>query len=1134
MRDEWTIDPERGLWLFRASRLEALLDPLEALLTHLPPASPLTPQTVLVGHPGLRHWLRDGLSRKRREGIVAHLDIVLPSPWLDGLARRVLGEPLLGIRVWQRDVLRWRLLPLLPQLDDPRVVDALARDSDGREAFALADRLAAALSPLMVYRHDWLRRWEEGREALREDALLRNAWRALRRSTGSRHRGERLVALARRLREGPPPADLADGPLHVFGLNHLPPLELDVLRALARHRPVVVHVADPCREHWVGLPSGREAMQRALHRDDCGEAEFLALDHPLLAAWGRLGQHFLLELESGELALEERSGKDWEEREDDRAPRDLLQRLQRSVLLNDMAALAPPPGWTHEDARADASLRIHACATPLRELEVLHDALCEAFASIEGLQPSEVVVVSPRIERYRALIPAVFGEPGRRDGAWPYHLADIPLSATHPIYRALEMALALPTQRLTAQGVLDLLDVEAVALRFGLDGGARDTLRRVLGRARVAWGLDGADRARFGAPDDDTHSLAWGLDRALAGHVFGGREPAVRTLPDGQRVLPLDGMDGGVAEVLGRAHALLLELREWVGLGAARLGPDEWATLLQRRFEALLGTPALDGEGREALDDAKSLVVALRDEWRDAGLEAPLRWAAVRDALLAALTAVPERQRFLVGGLTFCGMVPQRAIPFRVIAVLGLEEGALPRHVEDGGLDLRRLKPQRGDRDLASDDRYLFLETVMAARERLHLSHVGIGAHDGRPRNPAAPLAELLDTLARFGDVPGADEHTTLFERREALWPWQRRAPLQPAALVASLGETPVPAAAETTARPAPTSMTLPDLDTLCRFFQHPAQQLLRQVHGVRLDALDDERLDESEPLLPRSDPREGWAKRMLLDALAQGRTAISEQPPDAWRLDGRLPPGTLGRAAWEAEADRARKALVALHPGEGPLPWPLPPAQSRPVRLSLAVGDLRGQVAVHEAADGTLWLVEAAPGKPPGDLHFGLRVPLVLRWAALRASTDAPVRVALLTAKGLAPWGDAMTAADVAFLSCPDRAIALGGLASQVQALVDFRAAVLAGERRYSPATSWAAATAESDDDEAIIAAWAGGDSGIGERDYAPGYAALLGRDWQLLPGSASLARFREDARALARLLPVDAGAREADGGIA
>jgi len=1124
MRDEWTIDPERGLWLFRASRLEALLDPLEALLTHLPPASPLAPQTVLVGHPGLRHWLRDGLARQRRDGIVAHLDIVLPSPWLDGLARRVLGEPLLGIRAWQREVLRWRLLPLLPQLDEPRVVAALANDVDGREAFALADRLAAALSPLMVYREGWLRRWDEGREAVAGDALLRSAWRALRRGTASRHRGERLVALARRLREGTPPTDLDDGPLHVFGLNHLPPLELDVLRALARHRPVVFHVADPCREHWVGLPSGREAMQRALNREDRGEREFLALDHPLLAAWGRLGQHFLLSLDEGELAVNERHGGDAA----DAPPRHLLDRLQQSLRRNNPTLMRKDTSGGLETLRDDASLRVHRCATPLRELEVLRDALAEAFAQLPGLQPADVVVLSPDPARYRPLMPAVFGEPGRRDGAWPWHAADVPLAATHPVYRALTQTLALPGTRLSASVVLDLLSHPALAHRFGLEGQGQGALRHALARLGVAWGFDADDRARFDAPAVAEHTFDWGLDRALAGHVFGEREATPLSLPDGVRMLPGEGIDADLAELLGRLHALLMVLRDWVALGDAPRPPEAWSTLLRRRIEALFDPPPGDTEAREALEHAIGRVVELGKEWAAAGLDAPLPWPAVRDALLAKLAAVPERQRFLVGGITFCGMVPQRAIPFRVVAVLGLDEGALPRHVEDGGLDLRRLKPQRGDRDLASDDRYLFLETVMAARERLHLSHVGVGANDGRPRNPAAPLAELLDTLARFGDVPDANAGTTLFDKDEGRWPWQRRAPLQPATLVAALADAPTPTAGEAAPTAALPSAAL-DLDTLCRFFQQPAQQVLRQAYGVRLDALEDDRLDESEPLLPRSDPREAWAKQMLLDALASGATVIDEQPPEAWWLEGRLPPGALGHAAWEAEAEKARKALAALRPAESALPWPLPPAHSRPVRVALKGGELRGQVAVHEAADGTLWLLDAAPGKEPKELHFGLRVPAFLRWAALRASTDAPVRVALITKKGVAPWGDVMAAEDALFLAHPDRALALGGVGARVEALVDFRAAVLAGARRYSPATSWAAAT--TDDDDAIADAWGGGDFRTGERDYAPGYAALLGRDWQLLPGSDSLARFRDDARVLAKALPGEPRATGADG---
>jgi exodeoxyribonuclease V gamma subunit len=1132
MRDEWTIDPDRGLWLFRASRLEALLDPLDALLTHLPPAALLAPQTVLVGHPGLRHWLRQSLAAKRGpRGIVANLEFALPGPWLDGLATSLLGLPANAARAWQRDVLRWRLLPALDALDDARVVAMLDND-DGTQGFALAERLSSAIAPLMLYRADWLRRWARGESVVRGEALLASAWRALR--DGARfddarapHRGERLLQLARLLHESQArPDGIATDPLHVFGLHHLAPPELAVLRALSRWRPVVLHVADPCREHWLGMGSGRAVMREAIARDDVGEADFLALDHPLLAAWGRLGQHFLLALEDSELAVNERHGVDAL----DAAPCHLLDRVQYSLRRNAPTSMQMNSGAEFEALRDDASLRVHRCATPLRELEVLRDALADAFATLPGLQPADVVVLSPDLTRYRPLIPAVFGEPGRRDGAWPWHAADVPLAATHPVYRALAKALALAGTRLTAPSLIDWLAHAAVARRFGLEGEADGALRHALARLGVAWGLDADDRAAFDAPADDAHTFAWGLDRAMAGHVFGLREPTPLSLPDDARVLPGTGIDAGVAERLGRLHALLVELREWSALGRASLPPAAWQATLTRRLDALFDAAPGDGDARDALDTVRGIVAELAEEWRDAGLERALPWAAVRDAVRAKLDAVPERQRFLVGGLTFAGMVPQRAIPFRVVAVLGLDDGALPRHAPDDGFDLRARAPRFGDRDLASDDRYLVLETLMAARDRLHLSFIGVGADDGRPRNPASPLADLMDTLARFVPPPGV-------ARPERGWPWERQASLQPLSVLAPLPDTGrhgrrdsddshqqgQHAAASIPHTlplhgPTPTPTPTPTLDALIAFYRDPAKQALRDDAGVRLDALDADRLDDCEPLAPNADPRDAMARALVFDALETGTVEPLLDVPETLRLAGTLPPGALGEQLWREQRAAATNTLNALRAAMPAPREPLSPPRVLPVSVPLGEGAvLEGRVEARADADGVWWLLEPFPGRSLDRLHFGRRLPLLLRWMALRLTQQAPVRAALVGDKKVDALGERLATADIAELQ------------GVLRAAIDFRAAVLRGERRYAPATSWAAWRHGEDDPEKVIHAWAGGPQQTGERDYAPGYTALWGQDWHFVPGETEMTRFVADARTLVAsfgsLLSPDAG---------
>lgn len=54
-------------------------------------------------------------------------------------------------------------------------------------------------------------------------------------------------------------------------------------------------------------------------------------------------------------------------------------------------------------------------------------------------------------------------------------------------------------------------------------------------------------------------------------------------------------------------------------------------------------------------------------------------------------------------------MTPMRSVPFRVIAMLGLNNGKFPRQESAISFDLiARLGRKKGDRTKRDDDRYLF------------------------------------------------------------------------------------------------------------------------------------------------------------------------------------------------------------------------------------------------------------------------------------------------------------------------------------------------------------------------------------------------------------------------------------------
>ncbi len=1193
-----------GLTLLRASRLETLLAPLETLLAQTRPEHPLEPQTLIAAHPGMKQWLTGALARQVGTArIVANLDVVLPSTWLDRVSDELLGARAVALPRYRQAHLRWTLHAMLDEparhgIVDSRVLaylhDARGEDERALRRFQLADRLARVYSQYLVYRSDWLQAWEAGiasfATAGREDVAL-NAleaqclaplWKAVATQLGE-HRARLVDALVTRLDSGR--AQLPA--LHVFGLSHLPPVELSVLRAYARRAPVFLYLPDPCREFWGGLYRGKggagwrtpDVESWGAFRD--AEAQRLAdpdaIDwreqgHPLLARWGRLGQQFFAGLVEGELREDIRHWQD----EQSPPPSNRLERLQESIRQLKPELMSEDAGAAK--SAADASLRIHACHTRQRELEVLRDALLDAIEQ-DGVRAGEIVVMAPDIQSYLPLIPAVFGESGStRERLLPHHLADVPVARSHPMFAVLQTLLGLGASRVSAPEVVDLLGVAEVRRALGLDEDAVDTLIQWLTQTRVAWALDGAHKASLSLPARAEFSFAWAMDRLMAGYLMadapGTHDPDAVLLPDDTELLPMAGIEGPGAAALGSLDRLLCELQAWRDLAQHERPASEWAQVLRVRVDALIRIESGDRDARSAQSVIHRAIASIGTEPARNGEDPVLPMAVVRDLLLDALGNVPERQRFLMSGVTFCGMVPQRAIPFAVVCVLGLNEGAFPRRPVDGGIDLMARIRRVGDRDVVSDDRYLFLETVMSARKRLHLSCIGQGVRDGKPRNPAAPLAELMAELdLRAGIAPEDDK---------AMRPWLVRHPLQPFdvryfdgsqpalysysqvfAGMSGDGTKPLPRlrdGATLQSEPLPDPIALPSLEA---WFKDPARALLKEHLHVSLDALDDD------ARLPDNEPMDGIAhlhtvaRRVFLQQVLPRTCADPgwqwDRRPPAWvKLGGVLPLGDAGRVAWENEAAAvealssqadARKRFDARSGGGGQavhidvsLDASASEERSEARRIT---GIVRNVFPLAGSEDG-LHVVFAHPDshnektrlKAADELGFKERVPAFLHWALLRlqgAASTTPVRLTVL-ADGEPEMATRINAWDRAWCDADRdaRNARIADLQRRVLALIELWRRGLDGLSWFYPKVGWVAVNPDPGNPEPtpaeiakkIRSKWASDDDHAnGERDYSPGYARMLEGDLifgdvETDPDQHALNALLADARQVERLI--------------
>lgn len=718
-----------------SNRFEILLDTLLDRLAEEQPG-PFGLREVVVPSSALRRQVE--LAIADREGICANVDFGYLAQWLWTQIGHVVEVP--ARSPFAPALLAWRVFALIDAGTEagawvaahPRLAHYL-QGADARMRFELAERIARVFDHYLTYRPQWLERWAAGQAAglgqaseaeAADEAWQADLWRRIRDGLALRQTHPAALFLSRVTKMDD--AELAaiglPKTVHVFGLPTLPPLYLDMLRELSRVVDVRLYVLNPCREFWFEIVDARRLSWLAARQEDM----FHETGNRLLAAWGQQTQAHIGLLFEGEHAVVEDAAFD------PHPGRHLLARLHNAIL--DLEDLEP---GSVSLAAGDRSIELHVCHSRTRELEVLHDRLLGLFKGPNPPRPDEIVVLTPDLDASAPLIEAVFGTapPARRI---PWRITGLGGTQENPVAQALDRLLALVASRFPASRVFDLLQQPLVAAHFGLGESELETVHDWMRDAGIRWGLDAAQaEAAAALPlhtlEEGLHRLflAWAGGEAAHAAPFAGRIGA--GAPEGSAGLAL-GRFWRYAETLQRLRDSLLRTHDAEG----------WRQALIGALEAIVGEAA---DQAEAAREVRAAINALADDMGSGHPDGTVALDVVHPALAARLDD-PARGGVPGGTVTFSALSSLRSLPYRVVCVIGMDQSAFPGSDRAAEFDLMAARPQRGDRQRRLDDRNLFLDVVLSARDVLHLSHVGRSVRDGSPLPPSVLVDELLDTLA--------------------------------------------------------------------------------------------------------------------------------------------------------------------------------------------------------------------------------------------------------------------------------------------------------------------------------------------------------------------------------------------------
>ncbi|MFH1124424.1 MAG: exodeoxyribonuclease V subunit gamma, partial [Pseudomonadota bacterium] len=716
------------LRLFTSNRLEILAERLGEVL-RTPLASPLASEIVVVQSRGMERWLSMQLAE--RHGICANFRFPFPNAFVQEIFGKVLGN-LPERSPFEPDIMVWRIMERLPSLiAEPGFEDLKNYLGDTRQSlklYQLSDRIADTFDQYLLFRPEMIFRWERHQEGHWQAVL----WRDLVQGNEDKHRAALAKGFFDAVRESSVDGHAFPERISVFGISALPRFHMQVLAGLSSFTQVNLFLMNPCREYWGDILSSREIERRMVGEGRVDGAEgklHLEKGNSLLASTGTLGRDFfdlINEFNCDEYPAFEEPGEGT-----------LLSCLQSDILN-----LVERPERGKEKKRLspnDRSLQIHSCHSPMRELEVLRDRLLDMFEGDPELMPKDILVMTPDVEVYAPYIQAVFDQPVEDERRIPYSIADRSMRDEGRMTETFLSILDLPGGRFGASEILALLESKEVRRRLGFSDPDPDLVRRWVKESGIRWGIDAESRTQLDLPPFAENTWRAGLDRLLMGYAMAGEDEKMFG-----PVLPYDHMEGEETAVLGVLVDFAERLFNHVSSLARPKSLEGWSGALTEILEGFF--LADDKSEQEMLTLRRSLGgLARTQELALFSREIDIR--VIRYHLAQVLARSGFGYGFMTGGVTFCAMLPMRSIPFKVICLVGMNDDAYPRESKPLSFDLMAKHPRPGDRSRRHDDRFLFLEALLSARERLYVSYVGQDIQDNSRLQPSVLVSELMDYL---------------------------------------------------------------------------------------------------------------------------------------------------------------------------------------------------------------------------------------------------------------------------------------------------------------------------------------------------------------------------------------------------
>ncbi len=686
------------------------------------------PNYIVTQTDGMNNWLK--LQMATTLGIAANCHYIKPNDAVNKFYQLLGGK---FDETLNPQHLHWLLYSLLAAEDFVTKHNNIANyyntasiEKDVKR-IALAEKMADLFDQYQIYRTDVILNWNNNNNQKNNiHKWQEDLWKGAKKLAGSSFPDKTDVASyifkACQNDENTKQLQQKLPTIYMFGISVISQYHVEILHAVGQFIDIHFFILNPSPAiYWYDDKSEKQIS--FLKKIKKVESNASSQGNPLLTSWGKIIQDTFNLLFKNDDILNNLN----ELEINSPTPNTLLHTIQVNITNNDTAI----DGEKINNAKLnDGTITINSCYTAAREVEVLYNFLVNLVVKNNNeLASQDILVMVTDVNKYASYIKAVFDAAPYK---FKYHIADQSFVEEDTLTNNLLRILQINEQNFTAENVVQLLECKYIKKQFNITN--IDQIRQVVQAANIRAGIDGN-------MEDESVYISWqyGLKRIMYGLCISNQ---IEVGNDAYSFYPIDVAEGANTNQIIEFVYFVEQLIKTVQQRKQTKTLLQWVQYIDDIIHNFIF------EKDEIADDDYVQLMNQLANYNTVGnlVQEQILFDVFMHSFEKSLENTVNKKSFYIGGITFCSLIPMRSIPFKIVAMLGLDYDKFPRKENPLSFSIMQTEKRKGDRNVKENDKHLFLETILSAKEYLYISYVGMSVKD----NSHIPASTLVDEFLNY------------------------------------------------------------------------------------------------------------------------------------------------------------------------------------------------------------------------------------------------------------------------------------------------------------------------------------------------------------------------------------------------